>query len=254
MAKTLRPTDTRSAHVSHADGDGHRVRNTILTDLPPEEVRRVYPAMEFVRLNARHLLHEAGETVKSAYFCNSGMISILSVFPDGKTVEVGLVGTEGFIGLPLVAGFRTTPTRAVVQIDATAFRISDAALISLLRECPVLERRLQQFSQIAAMETAQIAGCNRVHEIEERLARWLLMTADRTGTNSLPLTQELLSQMLGTRRAGVTVAAGILQKAGLIRYTRGKVEILSRARLEQTSCACYESMAEQRKKWRSERA
>jgi CRP-like cAMP-binding protein len=255
MAKTsVRATDRHSANVSHADGDGHRVLNTILLDLPPNEARQVYPTLEYVRLNAHHLLHEAGETVKSAYFCNSGMISILSVFPDGKTVEVGLVGNEGFVGLPLVAGFRTTPTRAIVQIDATAFRTSEAALSGLLRQCPVLERRLQQFSQIAAMETTQIAACNRVHEVEERLARWLLMTADRTGNHSLPLTQELLSQMLGTRRASVTVAAGILQKAGLIRYTRGRVEILSRAKLEQASCDCYESMSAQRKKWLSERA
>ena len=254
MAKTsVRATDRHSANVSHADGDGHRVLNSILLDLPPNEAQQVYPMLEYVRLNAHHLLHEAGETVKSAYFCNSGMISILSVFPDGKTVEVGLVGSEGFVGLPLVAGFRTTPTRAVVQIDATAFRTSEAALTGLLRQCPVLERRLQQFAQIAAMETTQIAACNRVHEVEERLARWLLMTADRTGNASLPLTQELLSQMLGTRRASVTVAAGILQKAGLIHYTRGRVEILNRAKLEQASCECYESMSAQRKKWQNER-
>ena len=252
--KSVRVLDRHSARVSNADRDGHRVLNSILLDLPPDEARQVFPVLEFMRLNTHHVLHEAGETVKSAYFCNSGMISILSMFPDGKSVEVGLVGSEGFVGLPLVAGFRSTPTRAIVQIDTTAFRISAAALSGLLRTCPVMERRLQQFSQIAAMETTQIAACNRIHEVEERLARWLLMCADRTGTEGLPLTQDLLSQMLGTRRASVTVAAGILQKAGLIRYSRGRVEILGRAKLEQASCDCYEAISAQRAKWRNERA
>ena len=191
--------------------------------------------------------------MRSAFFCNSGMISILTVLSDGKSVEVGLVGHEGFVGLPLIVGFRTTPTRAVVQIDATAFRMSAAALTDLLRRCPLLERRLQQFSQIAAMETTQIAACNRIHDVEERLSRWLLMCADRTGEHSLPLTQDLLSQMLGTRRASVTVAAGTLQKAGLIGYTRGRVEILNREKLKQATCDCYQAMSIQHQKWHSER-
>jgi CRP-like cAMP-binding protein len=251
--KFLRQNNGRSAKVSNADTDGHRINNKILLDLPADEMAQILPNLEFVRLNRDHVLHDVGETVKSAYFCNSGMISILSMFPDGKSVEVGLIGSEGFVGLPLVAGFRTTPTRAIVQIDATAFRLSAAALTGLLRPCPQMERRLQQFSQIAAMETTQIAACNRIHEVEERLARWLLMCSDRTGEPSLPLTQDLLSQMLGTRRASVTVAAGILQKAGLISYTRGRVEILNRERLQQATCDCYEAMTVQRRKWHSER-
>ena len=169
--------------------------------------------------------------MQSAYFCNTGLISILSVFPDGKSVEVGLVGKEGFVGLPLVAGFRSAATRAVAQIEGTAFRLSADALNGILRECVTLERMLQQFSQIMA--------CNRLHEVEERLARWLMMTADRVGTNSLALTQELLAQMLGTRRASVTLAAGILQKAGLIAYTRGSVDIVDRQKLEDVACECY---------------
>src|SRR5205085_1847484 len=125
------------------------------------------------------VLHDVGDIVKSAYFCNTGMISVVSVFPDGKSVEVGLIGKEGFVGLPLVASFRTAYTRAIVQVEATAFRINAENLSALLRECPHLERRLQQLSQVMAMETSQIAACNRVHEVEERLARWLLMCADR---------------------------------------------------------------------------
>jgi CRP-like cAMP-binding protein len=198
------------------------------------------------------VLHEAGDTLKSAWFCNSGLISILSVFPDGKTVEVGLVGKEGFIGVPLVAGFRTAPTRAITQIEGSAFRIDSDKLVALLRECPVLERRLQQFSQILAMQVTQIAACNRLHEVDERLARWLLMSADRVESNLVPLTQELIAQMLGTRRSSVTVSAGILQKAGLISHARGEVQIVDRPGLEEIACECYEIMQRQVREWRSE--
>src|SRR4029077_10756176 len=145
--------------------------------------------------------------------------------PDGKSVEVGLVGKEGFVGVPLVAGFRTSPTRAVAQIEASAFRVDGEALMVILRQCPHLERRLQQFSQIMSMQVTQIAACNRLHEVTERLARWLLMSSDRIESTSVPLTQDLLAQMLGTRRSSVTVAAGMLQRTGLISHTRGSVKI-----------------------------
>ena len=206
--------------------------------------------LEFVRLRTGQLLHEVGDTLKSAYFCNSGLVSILSVFPDGKSVEVGLIGKEGFVGLPLIAGFRRAATRAVVQIEATAFRIDAENLTEMLRKFPRLERQMQQFSQILAMEVTLVAACNGLHEVEERLARWLLMCADRVGNGSLLLTQELLAQMLGTRRASVTVAAGMLQKAGLIAYTRGNVSIVNRPELEQAACECYRLMQRQLKMWR----
>lgn len=199
------------------------------------------------------MLHEPGETLKSAYFCDTGLVSILSVFPDGKSVEVGLVGNEGFVGLPLVAGFRTAFTRAVDQIEATAFRVNGEALIVILRQCPNLERRLQQFSQMMAMQVTQIAACNRLHEVNERLARWLLMSADRIGSNSVPLTQDFLAQMLGTRRASVTVAAGMLEKAGLIAYRRGDVRIVDRQELEEAACECYGLMQKQAKEWLAKR-
>ena len=243
-----------SQKQSHANGDGNHVHNEILLSLPQVELEAILPELEFVRLTQHHLLHESGDTLKSAYFCNHGMVSILTVFPDGKSVEVGLVGKEGFVGLPLVAGFQSASTRAVTQIEGTAFRINADALTRLLRDCPQLERKLQQFSQIAAMETTQIAACNRLHEVEERLARWLLMCAKRVGDTSLPLTQELLAQMLGTRRSSVTIAAGILQKAGVIHYTRGHVAIVNPTKLEQSSCECYAIMVDQQQKWRKEQA
>jgi len=234
------------------DDDGNQIHNQILLGLPPEESGLLFSKLEFVRLKTHHVLHESGDTLKSAYFCNSGLVSILSVFPDGKSVEVGLVGSEGFIGMPLVAGFRTASTRAIAQIEATAFRVNGDTLLEALRQCPTLERRLQQFAQIMAMQTTQIAACNRLHEVDERLARWLLMSADRIGSNSVPLTQEFLAQMLGTRRSSVTVAAGILQRAGLITQTRGEVAIVDREKLEEAACECYGIMRWQVERWHGE--
>jgi CRP-like cAMP-binding protein len=251
MANKPRPP-TRSAPKPRIDGDGNHIHNTILLDLPPKERQALLAKLEFVRLKTHQVLHEPGDTLKSAYFCDTGLVSILTVFSDGKSVEVGLVGKEGFVGWPLVAGFRTATTRAVAQIEATAFRVDGEMLIAILRENPNLERRLQQFSQIMALQVTQIAACNRLHEVDERLARWLLMSADRVGSNSLPLTQDFLAQMLGTRRASVTVAAGILQKAGLIAYTRGDVRIIKRQKLEAAACECYELMQRQIKEWQGD--
>ncbi len=236
------------------DGDGNHIHNKILLDLPPKECEMLFPKLEFVRLKTHHVLHEPGDPLKSAYFCESGLVSILSVFPDGKSVEVGLVGREGFVGIPLVAGFRTAATRAVAQMDATAFRVHGERLMGILRECPMLERRLQQFSQVKLMQVTQIAACNRLHEVTERLARWLLMSADRIGSNFLPLTQEVLGQMLGTRRSSVTVSAGILQRAGLITHSRGEVEITDRKKLEEAACECYGIMQRQVKEWQGNSA
>ncbi|MGB9203129.1 MAG: Crp/Fnr family transcriptional regulator [Terriglobales bacterium] len=252
MVKKPRPPTKFSAKPLAGDGDGNHIHNKILLGLPPKEREMLFPKLELVRLKTHHVLHEPGDSLKSAYFCDTGLISILSVFPDGKSVEVGLVGKEGFIGLPLVAGFRTAPTRAIAQIDATAFRVDGETLMVILRQCPELERRLQQFSQIMAAQVTQIAACNRLHEVNERLARWLLMSADRVGSNSLPLTQEFLGQMLGTRRSSVTVAAGMLQKAGLIAHSRGDVKIVDRPRLEEAACDCYGIMQRQIEDWQGD--
>jgi CRP-like cAMP-binding protein len=250
MAKKLRTPANSSPKPAPTDGDGNHVHNEILLSLPLKEREMVFAKLELVRLKTHTVLHEPGDTLRSAYFCNTGLISILSVFPDGKSVEVGLIGKEGFVGLPLVAGFRTAPTRAVAQIEATAFRVDGETLMVILRQCPDLERRLQQFSQIMTMQVTQIAACNRLHEVDERLARWLLMSADRIGSDSVPLTHEFLAQMLGTRRSSVTVAAGMLQKAGLIAHSRGDVQIIDRPKLEEAACECYGIMQRQVEHWR----
>jgi CRP-like cAMP-binding protein len=242
IKRKARAVSRTSPKPPHSDSDGNQIHNEILLSLPREEYNSFFSKLEFVRLNHLQILHEVGDTIRSAYFCNSGMISTLNVFPDGKSVEVGLVGREGFVGLPLIAGFRSSPLRANVQISGSAFRIDADVLSENLVRYPELALRLQQFSQIMGMQVAQIAACNRLHEVEERLARWLLMCADRAGDHLLPLTQDLLGQMLGTRRASVTLAAGVLQKAGFIEYRRGEVEIIDKANLEETSCECYETI------------
>src|ERR1035438_479113 len=252
MTSIPRITARLSPSPPHADGDGNHIHNEILINLPARETDMLFPKLEYMRLNNNHVLHEHGDTLKSAYFPNSGLISILSVFPDGKSVEVGLVGKEGFIGWPLIAGFRTAHTRAIVQIEGSVFRLSGDTLVGLLQQAPRFERRLQQFAQILAMQVTQIAACNRLHEVTERLGRWLLMSADRIDSNSLPLTQELIAQMLGTRRSSVTVAAGMLQKAGLISHTRGDVQIIDRKKLEGAACECYAIMQRQVREWRGE--
>ena len=248
MIKNTHPPTTPKPPPT--DSRGNEIHNEILLGLS-KDCSEIRSKLEYVRLKVHTVIFEPGDALKSVYFCNSGMISILSVFPDGKSVEVGLVGKEGFVGLPLLVGFQTASTRAVSQLEATAFRINGEALIALLPRYPELRRRLQQYSEIASMRISQVAACNRVHEVDERLARWLLMCSDRVSSNQFPLTQEFLGQMLGTRRSSVTVAAGILQKGGMITTSRGDVQIVDRRKLEDAACECYGIMQRQASEWRN---
>lgn len=234
--------------------DGQTVENEILLALPPKEREAIFSQLTFVELRTHDVLHEPGEPIKFGYFMNTGMTSILTVLAEGKSVEVGLTGKDGFVGLPLIVGFSSGPTQAVVQIAGSAFRINARILAQALRQNPVLTNRLQRYVQMLGMQGTQVAACNRLHEVDERLARWLLMCQDRINSNFVPLTQEFLAHMLGTRRASVTVAAGMLQKAGLIVYSRGHVKIVDRTRLESATCECYAIMRQQDERWRNERA
>ncbi|HXP42246.1 MAG TPA: Crp/Fnr family transcriptional regulator [Candidatus Acidoferrales bacterium] len=252
MAKALSREVKDSSVPARRDADGNPVHNEILLSLPRKEWEAVLPKLEFVRLKLHQVLHEPGETLKSGYFCNSGLFSVLNVMRDGKSVEVGLIGNDGFSAVPLVAGFRTSHTRTIIQTEGDAFRIDTIHLRSLLRECPVLERQIQRAAHLLGAQAVQVATCNRLHEVDERLARWMLMIQDRIGTNFLPLTQEFMAQMLGTRRSTVTVSAGTLQKAGLITYTRGRVTILDRERLEEAACDCYRMLQDQFREWQSQ--
>ena len=238
--------------LGQEDGDGREVGNLILRGLPRKEMAQLLPALEFVRLKLHQVLHEPGETIKSGYFLNNGLGSVLTTQPDGKTVEVGLIGKEGFVGLPVVFGFKTSGLRIVTQADGSAYRIEVPTLRRILPQTQELEKRLLRFSLMLGMQSTQLAACNRLHAVVERLARWLLMSQDRIGSPNLPLTQEFLSQMLGTRRASVSVAAGNLQSAGTIAYTRGSVEILDRKKLERTACNCYEVIEQLKRRWQAE--
>lgn len=181
-----------------------------------------------------------------------GLASILTTVTDGKSVEVGLCGKEGFIGLPLTAGFSSSSTRIIIQVAGSASRMAAKDFSAVLRKCPSLAAALQRFALQLNLQSSQGAACNRLHEVDERLARWLLMSQDRLGGDFVPLTQDFLAHMLGTRRASVTVAAGILQKAGLITYARGKLKIQNRAKLEDAACECYQLIKKQIQKWDSE--
>lgn len=232
-----------------ADGAGRSIHNAILLGLPRKERALILSNSEFVHLPARTILTERAEAIEFCYFLNAGVISIIHVMTDEKSVEVGLTGKEGFVGLPLIVGYSSSPTRAIVQIEANGYKISAQNMKSALRICPRLEDGLHRYSQELSIQAIQIAACNRLHEVDERLARWLLMSQDRVGESTFPLTQEFISHMLGTRRASVTVAAGILQKAGLINYSRGLVTIEDRAGLEAASCECYEEINHQIDRW-----
>ena len=239
---------------SSSNNNKHVVNNKILRKLPRKEYNAVFPRLVWVDLPIHTVLNQEAKSIEYGYFINEGLASILTVMAGGKSVEVGLTGEEGFVGLPLVAGFKSSSTRVIIQIDGSACRINAKDLVRLLRECPVLERSLQQCSQSMALQSTQVAACNRLHDVNQRLARWLLMSQDRVGGDVVGLTQEFLAHMLGTRRASVTVAAGVLQKAGLIAYTRGEVAIRDRAGLESATCECYDSINRQSKLWQNESA
>ncbi|MGA2923210.1 MAG: Crp/Fnr family transcriptional regulator [Candidatus Sulfotelmatobacter sp.] len=185
------------------------------------------------------VLHESGGKLEFAYFLNRGLISLVVVMKDGKTAEAGVVGNEGFIGTPAVVGLSRGPLRAVVQITGDGFRVKVGALQNTLESTPHLQLMLNRYAVVRSMQVAQTAACNRLHEIKQRLARWLLMTQDRVDSGALPITHDFLATMLGTDRPSVSLAAGVLQRKKIIEYTRGAVKIVNRKKLEDSACECY---------------
>ena len=248
-------TSFRSNNLSLPEVDetlDQSIQNTILLALPRSEYISVFEKLEWVALPTHAVLHEAGQSIKFGHFINSGLASILNVMSNGKSVEVGLTGKEGFVGTPLLVGLSSSPSRVVMQVGGDGFRIRAQDVEETLRKCSNLKKHLLRHMQELAMQAAQVAACNRVHNVEARLARWLLMSQDRLESDDIPLTQQFLAHMLGTRRASVTVAAGILQKAQLITYNRGKVKVENRRLLEGRTCECYKKMNWQTRKWRNE--
>jgi CRP-like cAMP-binding protein len=254
-----KPTRTSTTRASKKAPEPKKIhngidssRNELLRDLPADERKLVFSKLELVSLKIHDVLHEAGATLRFGYFPTSGIVSILSVLKDGKSVEVGLVGREGFVGLPLAVGFRSSPTRAICQASGDGFRIKASDLVHILPLCPTLEKGIDRYALSLGMQASQVAACNGLHDVDSRLARWMLMCHDRLERDSVPITQEFLSQMLGIRRASVTVASGILQKAGLIASKRGEVSILDRKGLENRSCECYGIINHQIEAWRKD--
>ena len=193
-----------------------------------------------VDLPLRKSLYEPGIVPQYAYFMTSGIASVVAMMENGGMAEVGLIGREGVVGSFHLLGPAKVSTSCFIQLEATALRIRFADLLSSFRENEEVRERLLEFVQEQAVSLSQLAGCNRLHDNEERLARWLLMAQDRTQTETLNFTQEFLAMMLGARRTTVTLIAGLLQRRGLIKYQRGRVKILDRAELEAASCDCYQ--------------
>ena len=218
---------------------GKPVRNKLLLAIPDEEFRKIRSRLQFIDLPHHFILHQPHQTVRFAHFPNEGLISLVVELKDGRTVEAGLLGNEGASGMPAVLGLSRSPLREVVQIAGNGFRVRVNTLRELLPSTPVLQTTLNRYAAGLAMQVAQTAACNRLHKIEERLSRWLLIAQDRVDSGIVPITHDFLATMLGTDRPSVTVAAGVLQRAGMIEYTRGSVRILNRKKLESFACECY---------------
>jgi CRP-like cAMP-binding protein len=218
---------------------GKPVSNKLLLSTSDSEYNCLRPHLEYIPLPNHLLLHESGETLEFAFFPNRGLISLVVVMKDGKTAEAGVVGNEGFTGTAAVVGLSRGPLRAVVQVTGDGFRVQVGALQNTLKSAPHLQFMLNRYGVVRSMQVAQTAACNRLHEIKQRLARWLLMTQDRVDSGTLPITHDFLATMLGTDRPTVTLTAGVLQKKGLIKYTRGAVKIVNRKKLEDFACECY---------------
>jgi CRP-like cAMP-binding protein len=221
------------------DVSGRQVKNVILLSLPDNEYSLIRPHLEFVNLPHHLIMHEPAEKIEYGYFLNEGMTSLVVLTSDGRSVEVGIVGREGVVGTPLAVGLQRGPCRAIMQIPGSGLRVKAGVLEDILLAAPTLQMAVSRYALMQGLQVAQIAACNRLHEIEQRLARWLLMCQDRVDSQLLHLTQDFLAQMLGTGRPTVTLAAGILQRAGLIQNSRGTVKILNRKSLEGAACECY---------------
>jgi CRP-like cAMP-binding protein len=218
---------------------GKPVRNKLLLAIPDQEFRKIRSRLQFIELPHHLTLHQPHQSVRFAHFPNAGLISLVVELKDGRTVEAGLLGNEGASGMPAVLGLSRSPLREIVQIEGDAFRVRVNTLRELLPSTPVLQATLNRYAAGLAMQVAQTAACNRLHKIEERLSRWLLIAQDRLDSGIVPITHDFLATMLGTDRPSVTVAAGILQREGIIEYTRGFVRILNRKKLESFACECY---------------
>ncbi|HLB90893.1 MAG TPA: Crp/Fnr family transcriptional regulator [Terriglobales bacterium] len=240
MSKAIRRIKPSPLHPgARSDITGKAVSNVILLSLPDDEYSLLRPHLEPVELPQYKILHEPGAKIDFAYFVNEGMISLVALNHDGRSVEVGIVGKEGMVGMSLMMGLRRGIFRSIMQMSGTGLRIRAKVFQDILHGAPHLRAELCRFALVHGMQVAQLAACNRLHEIDQRLARWLLMCQDRVDSQLLPLTHDFLAQMLGTGRPSVSLAAAVLEDAGLIENLRGTVRLLNRKSLEEAACECY---------------
>jgi len=213
--------------------------NHLLAALLAQEYERLAPNLELVPMPLGHVLYESGSELRHVYFPTTAIVSLLYVMRDGASAEIAVVGNEGLIGVALFMGGETMPNRAVVQSAGHAYRLKGQLLKEEFNRSGGLQHLLLRYTQALLTQMAQTAVCNRHHTLDQQLCRWLLMSLDRLRSNELVMTQELIANMLGVRREGVTEAAGNLQKAGLIKYRRGHITVIDRAGLEARVCECY---------------
>ena len=216
-----------------------RIENRLLAALPTKDYKRLVAQMERVQLPFAEVLYEPGDIIEHVYFPNDSIVSLLSTVEDRSTLEVGIIGNEGMVGISVLLGVKTSPNRALVQGEGSAMKMKAAALRKETSADGSLQRLLNLNTHALMTQIAQSAACNRFHVVDARLARWLLMTHDRIGSDEFRLTQLFLSDMLGVRREGVTNAATVLQRKNLITYSRGQITILNRAGMEASACKCY---------------
>jgi CRP-like cAMP-binding protein len=217
-------------------------KNNLLSKLPADELAALLALSTPVECSLRDVLSPSGVTIKNVYFPLTGMISLVTELKDGTSLESMTVGHEGFAGLSLFHGVGTTPTMSMCQIEGSFLRLSAESFMDLLPNAPQLGKLLHKYSQFAYEVVAQSAACNSMHLIEQRCARWLLISSDAVASNELGLTHEFLSQMLAVRRPGVTVAIGELEKAKLIEHRYGKISIIDKEGLEKVACECYRTV------------
>lgn len=214
-------------------------RNRLLAALPAAEFELLRPSLEPVELRLRDIVTPADRAITHAYFVEEGLVSLVQPLSDGTAVEVGLIGREGVVGTPLLLGARQTPAEANVQLKGSALKIAAAALQDAVQKNAHLQALLLRFTNALHIQVTQTAACNSQHELSQKLARWLLAARDRSDSDELALSHEFLSMMLGTRRAGVTVALGNMKKAGLIENSLGRITIVDRRGIEEAACECY---------------
>ena len=214
-------------------------QNHLLNALLASDYDRLFPSLELVKMPLGHVLYESGQKLEHVYFPTNCIISLLYVMENGSSAEIAIVGIEGILGISLFMGGETTPSRAIVQSAGIAYRLNGNLLRAEFTRGGPVQRLLLRYTQALITQMSQTAVCNRHHTVEQQLCRWLLLSLDRLASNELTMTQELIANMLGVRREGVTEAACKLQKLGLIKYTRGKINVIDRPNLEKRSCECY---------------